>query len=291
MICQNSIFSPNGYCNRFAVLLLYSRLEDKEEYTMLKRILVLKEEATDAEQQSALAARIARASGGMVLLSDAEAPATVLVPKPANDLLLVTVPECEYFERWMAERAAGDFPVPVLIYRQAKSALEAVCPPRLLTATVALDGSRRAEAALLPAAHLIAALAAPATGSLHLTRVILRPEIDALLQGQGRIDPSQRDQMMSEAMDYLSQVADDLQAACADELGLAITWSVAVGSNVADTLVGVAEDGDIAGGTCTFSGCNLLVLATHGHNVEGRWIPGSVTGHLFASTDLPVLLA
>ena len=262
---------------------------------MLKRILVLKEESTDAEQQSALAARIARASGGMVLLSDAEAPATVLVPKPESDLLLITVPESGCFERWMAERAALNAanisPVPVLICRRARSALEAACPPRLLTATVALDGSRRAEAALLPAAHLVAALAAPATGSLHLTRVILRPEIDALLQGQGRIDPYQRDQMVGEAMDYLGQLADDLQATCADELGLAITWSVAVGSNVADTLVGVAERGAIAGGTCTFSGCNLLVLATHGHNVGGRWVPGRVTEHLFANTDLPVLLA
>ena len=38
-------------------------------------------------------------------------------------------------------------------------------------------------------------------------------------------------------------------------------------------------------------GMPFLVLATHGHNVGGRWVPGRVTEHLFANTDLPVLLA
>lgn len=308
---------------------------------MLKRILVLGEGSTCAAQQSAIAARVARAFGGIVLLlreteapsrsgnlsgqqeaasatnmpltpqaqpqklpaseiatvpvSDAEALATFTEQTAARDLMLITVPETGCFERWMLERAAQRMartpPVPVLIFRQARSCLEAIRPPRLLTATVALDGSRRAEAALLPAAHLIAALAAPATGCLHLTRVVLRPEIDALLQGQGWSDARQRDQTVSEAMDYLGQVADELQANYADKLGLTITWSVAMGSNVADTLVDIAEQGNVAGGTCTFSGCDLLALATHGHDVGGHWMPGSVTRHIFASTNLPVLLA
>ena len=39
-------------------------------------------------------------------------------------------------------------------------------------ALVALDGSELAEAAVAPAAELVAALAAPAQGALHLVRVV-----------------------------------------------------------------------------------------------------------------------
>ena len=46
---------------------------------------------------------------------------------------------------------------------------------RPLRALVALDGSACAEAALMPAARLITALAAPAQGVLHLAQIVKLP--------------------------------------------------------------------------------------------------------------------
>lgn len=321
---------------------------------MLKRVLVLQEESVCAEQGSVVAERIARASGGMImLLQGASAPPQpgiypqsspvqkkvageiniqMISPLPSsaqtqilpgteisvvrvsdmdistllaaqvreNDLILVAIRSTAVFERCMlarmARKSAHFSPVPVLICREDRTMLasyflEKARPSRLCTATVALDGSRRAEATLLPAAQLIAALAAPEKGSLHLTRVVLRPDVDALLCGRKCIDPSQRDQAVNEAMDYLCRVAEALHADCEGKIDLTITWSVAIGSDVAEALIGVAERGDIVSGTCVFSGCDLLALATHGHNVQGRWVPGGVTEHLFASSNLPILLA
>jgi nucleotide-binding universal stress UspA family protein len=321
---------------------------------VFQRIFVLREGATRAEQGSLLAERIARVSGGTVMLPSEvsvspasgshqqparspqerangtsakrscslpsaapsqAAPGTEasvgevsgketlglfeMAHAPESDLLLITGPGCVGSEPWMlehvAQRAAPYSPVPVLILREGETALSStplnmarpLHPP---TAAVALDGSRQAEAAILPAAHLTAQLSAPAKGSLHLTRIVLRPDVDAFLHDQEHIDPHQRDQMMHEAMDYLCQITNDLRASLEGELGLTITWSIALDSDVVNALVDIAERSHVIGGTCLFGGCDLLALATHSRDAKGYWIPGNVTGRLFTSTNLPLLL-
>jgi Universal stress protein family len=87
-------------------------------------------------------------------------------------------------KRWMlgsiAQKVARQSFVPVLVVRQdgsvpASSYPDHIRPLRALIALVALDGSALAEAALLPAASLVMALAAPARGTLQLTRVVKPP--------------------------------------------------------------------------------------------------------------------
>jgi hypothetical protein len=95
---------------------------------------------------------------------------------------------------------------------------------------------------------------------------------------------------MREAMDYLHRITNDLLASLEKELGLKITWSIALDSDVVNALVDIAERGHVIGGTCLFGGCDLLALATHRRNAQGYWIPGIVTGRLFTSTNRSLLL-
>ena len=58
-----------------------------------------------------------------------------------------------------------------------------MAPPSLsrkssLQALIPLDGSERAEEAIVPAGQFVAALSAPGQGSLHLLRVVVMPATD-----------------------------------------------------------------------------------------------------------------
>jgi hypothetical protein len=79
---------------------------------------------------------------------------------------------------------------------------------RPLQGLVTLDGSVLAERALTPAAYLVAALAAPAQGALHLLRVVDIP----VCYGKGRSQANVGMKMIEQAdlgiaMYYGSQVA------------------------------------------------------------------------------------
>jgi nucleotide-binding universal stress UspA family protein len=104
------------------------------------------------------------------------------------------------------------------------------------------------------------------------------------------MDPQQRDQTSSEAIAYLCKRADDLRASLGVDLNLAITWSIALDTTVANALIKVAEQGRVDGGTCIFGGCDILALATHGRSGLQRWALGSVTEHILGRTKLPLLI-
>ena len=321
---------------------------------MFRRILVPLDGSTRAEQALPIAARIARASGGSVMLlhvvsiprefgpslrqsalrqeviDAAIAGATTYLSQAAhayglagvatkgtvlfgpealtildtakeqqNDLIILASHGATGFKHWalgsVAELLARESPVPVLVLRDegtvpSSSYPDKTRPLHTIAAVVALDGSQLAEAAILPAANLVAALAAPAPGSLHLTRVVQRPGVAAWLRGRERMDPQQRDQTSSEAMEYLCQLADDLRAGPGAALNLAITWSITLDPSVADALIKVAEHGSVDGGTCIFGGCDILALATHGRSGLQRLALGSVTEHILGRTKLPLLI-
>jgi nucleotide-binding universal stress UspA family protein len=215
------------------------------------------------------------------------------------DLIIMASHGDTGLKRWMlgsvAQKVARYCPVPVLVLREGGTVPSSPYPDQTrplhaIAAVVALDGSALSEAALFPAAHLVAALTAPAQGSLHLTRVVQRPGVDAVLNGRERMDPLQRDQALDEAMNYLSKLADDLRNRLEAELNLAITWSVAVDADVAETLIRVAEQGRVDAGTCMSGGCDILAIATHGRSGLQRWVIGSVTERVLGATKLPLLI-
>ena len=88
------------------------------------------------------------------------------------------------FKHWVrgsvAQQLARHSPVPVLLLHEGgpvptSSFPDPSRPLRAFMGLVALDGTVLAETALEPAAHLTAALAAPARGIFVLTRVVKLP--------------------------------------------------------------------------------------------------------------------
>ncbi len=219
---------------------------------------------------------------------------------PPVDLIIICSHGYSGFKRWalgsVAQKIAYHSPVPVLVFFPDRGTVlsrpypDPTRPQHTIAAAVALDGSSLAEVALLPAAFLVAGLAAPAQGSLHLTRVVQRPRVNSVLAGRKRMNHLQGDQSIAEAMSYLSKIADDLHASLAGDLNLAITWSVSVAADVADTLIEVAEMGRVGGGTCVSGGCDILALTTHGRNGLQRWALGSVTERILAATKIPLFI-
>lgn len=219
---------------------------------------------------------------------------------PPVDLIIICSHGYTGFKRWalgsVAQKIAYHSPVPVLVLFPDRGTIpghpypDPTRPLHAIAAAVALDGSSLAEVALFPAAYLVAALAAPAQGSLHLTRVVQRPGVDAVLTDRKRMDQLRGDQSIDEAMSYLCKIAEDLHTGLARDLNIAVTWSVAVAADVADALIEVAEMGRVGGGTCIYGGCDILALTTHGRGGLQRWALGSVTERILSATKLPLLI-
>ncbi len=328
---------------------------------MFKRIVVPLDGSTRAERAIPVAARIARNSGGTIILlwvvttpfelasqatplsgltastveADVEAATSYLsalansddldgvgvkmkaVPgMAAQTILEVVIDEqadlvvmCSHgdtgLKRWLlgsvAQRVSRQCTVPVLVLRERGSVPISAYPDpsrplRALTALVALDGSALAEASIMPAASLVAALAAPARGALMLTRVVKLPVTGSERGEHGQhsypasLDPHLKEQAIREAKTYLGNLVEHLRQGPLADIDLTLTWSVATGSDVAEALIRAAETGEDVGGPRMFGGCDLIVLATHGRGGLERWMLGSVTERILGATKLPMLI-
>ena len=193
-------------------------------------------------------------------------------------------------KRWVlgsvAQQAVRHSPVPVLVLNE-----HGVVPPvpdaaRPLRVLVPLDGSELAESALEPAAQLIAALTAPAQGELHLLRVVDLPSAYGKMKSQAYISDGVQEEARKEAEAYVKAVADRLYETTFATGKLNITSSAAVSTDVAGTIIKLAEqtEGDES------SSCDLIAIATHGRGGLRRMVMGSVTEHLLGSTRLPLLI-
>jgi len=188
------------------------------------------------------------------------------------------------FTRWVlgsvAHTLAHESTVHTLILRESEPAslLSRSDATRPLCALVPLDGSALSETALIPAAGLVAALAAPAQRALCLAQVVKLVQATADDEGfvrQINVEALQR------AITYLAIAAERLQMT-AKELRLAITWSVAQENDVVSALVGLAEHGE--------KECDLIVISTHGRGGLERLVMGSVAERLLTTTKLPMLI-
>ena len=196
--------------------------------------------------------------------------------------------------RWalgsVAQKVARHSPVPVLILPKAipgyeDGLVETTHPLRVL---VAVDGSPLAEAAIVPAAHLVGALATPNQGVIHLAQVVKLPTV-ASESHSWQSTLKRRERILQEATAYLSKLADTISTGVAASLGLKVTWSLAAKADVADTIIRMAELGEDTG-AYEDEGCDLIAMATHGRSGLERWMIGSVTERVLTGTKLPLLV-
>lgn len=240
------------------------------------------------------------------ILAGMQVTKQILTNRPASSILDATrtlqadlIVMCSHgatgFKRWMqgsvTQEVMRHSPVPVLALRDGcdqptSSYPDASRPFHPFTAVVALDGSRLAEEALVPAATLTAAIASPARGGLHLTRVVKLP----LAGERHALEPELREMALYEAKYYLRELTDRLLEGPVAHLDLTVSWSVAMGEDVAKTLIRVAEHGEDARGVRVFGGYDMLAMATHGRSGFSRWMLGSVTERVLSTTRLPLFI-
>jgi nucleotide-binding universal stress UspA family protein len=194
------------------------------------------------------------------------------------------------FKRWalgsVAQSVSRACKAPVLVLREDgtipdSSFPDPLRPLRSIIALVALDGSQFAEAAILPTATLVSALAAPAWGTLLLTRAVP-------LAAQGHT-PTTKEMALGEAKTYLRQVEQKYMDNAA-KLKVSLKTAVATGKDVADTLISSAERGEDIEGKRLTGSCDLIAIATHARGGLQRLALGSVTEHILGTTKLPLLV-
>jgi nucleotide-binding universal stress UspA family protein len=198
----------------------------------------------------------------------------------------------------VAEKVSRHATIPVFVLRESGPIPADPHPDltRPMRALISLDGSSHAKAALEPAAWLVAALAAPAQGALHLVRVVqpLTPTIQRGATEHEEKDSEGREEFLHRAKHYLSSTVEHLRkgltAPSVANLKLSVTWSVAVDTDVASALIRVAENGEDAEGAGVFGGCDLIAMATHGYGGIERWGMGSITARVLSATRLPLLI-
>jgi nucleotide-binding universal stress UspA family protein len=203
------------------------------------------------------------------------------------DLIIMCSHGSTGFRRWgigsVSQKVARCSPLPVLILREGAGVPTNLHPGgvRSVRVQVALDGSPLAEAALLPAARLSATLSAPAPGTLHLVQVLpLSPQDDQAI----------RESAQKEAETYLQTIQQRLLTEDAADLKLQITTLVRTNTDVADALIGMAEDGEGMEADEHFEGCDCIAMATHGRGGLQRWLMGSITERVLHATKLPLLI-
>jgi nucleotide-binding universal stress UspA family protein len=190
----------------------------------------------------------------------------------------------------VAEKIARHSTVPVLIIRE-KAGLPEMSPDEVsqpLRVLVPLDGSTHAEAVLEPAAELLTALAESAQKvAVHLVRVIEPPagEKDVMHIAQNSL---------SKVSPYFNQTMELIrEGSLAPEIfekHIAVTWSVALDSDVARGVVRIAENDQDAEGEGGFGGCDLIAMSTHGRGGLQRLAMGSITERVLHSTKSPMLV-
>ncbi len=191
-------------------------------------------------------------------------------------------------KRWVvgsvAHEAVRHSPVPVLVLNE-----HGVVPPisaagHPLRIVVPVDGSELAEIALQPAAQLVAALASPAQGELHLLRVVDLPSAYGKMKSQAHISDATHEEVKKEAETYVQALAERLRATDFGG-GLSIGSSLVDNSDVAATIIKQAEA--TAEGS---AGSDLIAIATHGRGGLRRVLMGSMAEHLLGHTKLPLLV-
>lgn len=152
-----------------------------------------------------------------------------------------------------------------------------------LRVLVPLDGSSHAEAVLEPVADFLSVSGALGRNiAVHLLQVV-QPGSD---------EPFQK--KLADAKQYLqvltSMLREGIQAPALAQYHARITWSVASGEDIANTIVQMAETGEGTPGSEAVEPCQFIAIATHGRGAFQRWMMGSVAERVLHLSTRPLLV-
>jgi nucleotide-binding universal stress UspA family protein len=197
-------------------------------------------------------------------------------------------------KRWIvgsvAQQILRQSPVPLLIMRQRSTSFlqQPKIQHRPFSMLVTLDGSILAETVLLPATWISATLSAPLRGKLHLLRIVQPThQIDSRA---GSIVRRMNAEAIDKASTYLKHMEHRLNQSEIVPLHLDITSAVAFETNVAHTIMRVAECGETINNETICHGYDTIALATHGRRGLSRLLAGSTAERLLASSRVPLLI-
>ena len=221
---------------------------------------------------------------------------TILAVARAQEADLVVMCSHGYtcFKRWIlgsiAQKVAWHSTMPVLILREGDSHKLNSLSPNVghpIRALVALDGTPFTEAAVMPAVQLVAACSAPARGEIHLTHVVKLPSLEEEITYE-RLGTATRlrQAALYKSNNHLHTMKERISHEMTDELAVDITWSVEESTDVADSLLKIAQ----GEGEGTYIPSDLIALTTHGRTGLERWVRGSVAERVLSSTTMPLLI-
>jgi nucleotide-binding universal stress UspA family protein len=194
-------------------------------------------------------------------------------------------------KRWvfgsLAQEAVRYSPVPVLVLNEHGLIPSASDIDHPLHVLVALDGSPLSETAIVPTIYLIAALAAPGQGALHLMQVVITPLTYGKFRSHATVDHYLLGQRQLEAETYLGTLVDRLRQGVLARFNLAITWSVTIASDAAEAIIQLAEQPEEPENEGKY---DLVAMATHGRGGLRRLLMGSVTEKVLGRTQYPLFI-
>jgi nucleotide-binding universal stress UspA family protein len=197
-------------------------------------------------------------------------------------------------KRWIVSSVAQQMlrqnSIPLLIMRQGYTSFfqQTEVQHRPFSMLVTLDGSILAETVLLPATWISATLSAPLRGKLHLLRIVQPThQIDSRA---GNIVRRINDQAIDRAKTYLERMEHLINQSELVPLHLDITSAVAFETDVAHTIMRVAEYGETIDDETVCHGYDSVALATHGRRGLLGWVAGSVAEKLLGSIRVPLLI-
>ncbi len=192
-------------------------------------------------------------------------------------------------QRWLfgsvTQEVARKTSVPLLALYPQSVVMPVSCQDAPLRTVVVLDGSSQAESALLPAATVLAGLAAPGQGILHLLRVV-GPSIKAG-KSRMRADTSAQERAIQETEDYLKMIANRVRQNHPIAQNLAVTWSFAISTDVTRAIIQQVES---ARSIEHASNDPLLAVARERRKGFRSFLKGDILESLTGSTQLPLLL-
>jgi Universal stress protein UspA and related nucleotide-binding proteins len=190
----------------------------------------------------------------------------------------------------IAQQLVHKSPIPLLVMKGGERVPETAFPDKrrplhYIEIVVALDGSEQAEQAILPAAHLVATIAAPTKGVVHLVQVVPpRPQ-----PGEGS-DTYQEQlnytRMYHRAVHYIEEQVKALHELEAEGLNIMATCSLYAAQDIPSALKYFAEErqGMIAGGS------DLLAMYTRSRPSRDKTPHANVTEEVLSMTSHPLLI-